>query len=80
MAGARDPDFCHPVKKAYSSGGYFSKNEFNAISNEIMPQIDKKVLAQKGTILKLSNGDQSLPYINKSTAFAARRFCFGSRG
>ena len=43
MAGARDPDFCHPVKKAYSSGGYFSKNEFNAISNEIMPQIDKKV-------------------------------------
>lgn len=30
-------------------------------------------------LCKRSNWNQSLPCVNKSTAFAVRRFCFGSR-
>lgn len=55
MTGAKDPDSSDPTKEAYSSGGYFSKDEFSEISDEIMHQIDKKDLAQKRTTLKLYN-------------------------
>lgn len=60
MTGAKDPESDDPEKEAYSSGGYFSMDAFNGVSDEIMQQIDISDIAQKKVTVKLFNCDKPI--------------------
>jgi len=60
MTGAKDPESDDPAKESYSSGGYFSMDAFEGISDEIMQQIDLADIAQKKVTVKLFNCDKPI--------------------
>lgn len=47
ITGAPDPSNNNPEKEAFSSGGYFSPDALDGVSEEIIAQIDVKDIAQK---------------------------------
>ena len=47
-------------KEAYSSGGYFSPDAFEGLSDEVMQQLDLSDIAQKRTTLKLYQCDKPI--------------------
>ena len=53
LTGAKDPNSSDPAKEAYSSGGYFSPDAFEGLSDEIMHEMDTSDIAQKRTTLKM---------------------------
>lgn len=53
LTGAKDPNNDDPTKEAYSSGGYFSPDAYEGISDDIMQQIDQSDIAQKRATLKI---------------------------
>jgi enoyl-CoA hydratase/carnithine racemase len=60
LTGAKDPNSDNPEKEAYSSGGYFSPDAFDGLSDEVMQQLDQSDIAQKRTTLKLYQCDKPI--------------------
>lgn len=60
LTGARDPDSDDPSREAYSSGGYFSPDAYEGLSDEVMQQLDQTDIAQKRTTLKLFQCDKPI--------------------
>jgi len=60
FTGAKDPSSDDPTKEAYSSGGYFSPDAYDGVSDEIMQQLDQSDIAQKRTTLKLFQCDKPI--------------------
>ncbi len=53
LTGAKDPNSDDPTKEAYSSGGYFSPDAYQGVSDDIMQQIDQSDIAQKRATMKI---------------------------
>lgn len=53
ITGATDPNSNDKSKEAYSSGGYFSPDALDGVSEEILNDIDTNDIAQKRTTLKM---------------------------
>jgi len=53
ITGAKTPGSDDPTREAFSSGGYFSPDAFEGVSDELMRQIDLTDIAQKKATLKL---------------------------
>lgn len=53
ITGAKDPSSENVKDEAFSSGGYFSPDAFEGLSEEVMAQIDLNDIAQKKATLKL---------------------------
>jgi len=53
ITGAKTSGSDDPTREAFSSGGYFSPDAFEGVSDELMRQIDLTDIAQKKATLKL---------------------------
>ena len=53
ITGARDPNNTDPTKEAFSSGGYFSPDATDGVSEDVLDQIDPTDIAQKRVVEKM---------------------------
>ena len=53
ITGARDPNNADPTKEAFSSGGYFSPDATDGVSEDLLDQIDPTDIAQKRVVEKM---------------------------
>jgi len=53
ITGARDPNNTDPTKEAFSSGGYFSPDATDGVSEDLLDQIDPTDIAQKRVVEKM---------------------------
>lgn len=58
ITGAPDPKSDDPAKQAFSSGGYFSPDAFDGVSDAVMQDIDMKDIAQKRTVMAMLTCDK----------------------
>jgi len=53
ITGAKDPDIDDPAKEAFSSGGFFSPDVTEGISEDVLDQFDPKDIAAKRLVEKM---------------------------
>jgi len=58
LTGAKDPNSNDPDREAFSSGGYFSPDAFDGLSEEVLRDIDTSDIAQKRTTMKFYQCDK----------------------
>ncbi|MEP5766010.1 MAG: enoyl-CoA hydratase-related protein [Halieaceae bacterium] len=58
LTGAKDPGSDDPAREAFSSGGYFNPDAFEAVPEEVLAEIDMSDIAQKRTTLQFYQCDK----------------------